>query len=230
MTPSLSIAIMHHPKRAERIPPLVASIGEGAPVTVVEDTNSDGNWPTAKRAWAAYPESATHHAVIQDDVLVCADFIATLQHLIRILPNHCIGLYCPRKVADTAANRGHSWALLRYGVWGQGFLMPTSWFRACLDWNAANLTEQVFIGDDTRVGYWLQAANTPTWLTVPSLIEHDAPSDSLLGYGNSRRVARRFIGTEGRGLERNWHLGLVDPASDTSPHAVPDEFLKRPGE
>ncbi|MEE3918910.1 Gfo/Idh/MocA family oxidoreductase [Micromonospora sp. BRA006-A] len=90
----LSVAIMHHPRRRERIPPLVRDCALTA--RVVTDPDPDGvpsPLRTAKVAWRAVADGATHHLVLQDDIRLIRSFATQVHRAIAARPEHGISLY-----------------------------------------------------------------------------------------------------------------------------------------
>lgn len=67
MTPTLSVAIMAHPKREAMVADLLTRLDREVPV--VWDQINDRH-DTGARAMEAFDPACTHHLVIQDDVAV----------------------------------------------------------------------------------------------------------------------------------------------------------------
>ena len=130
----ISVAIMHHPRRADRIPSLLASCAPLAAQVIVDPDPSGTPSPlrTAKRAWAAVPDEATHHLVLQDDVRLSAGFAAHLADAIRARPRYAVALHSnwnsPQNsyLVRRAAAAGSAWAPLSHTEWipTQGLVLP----------------------------------------------------------------------------------------------------------
>lgn len=196
----LSIAVMHHPKRAHMLPALLDAIG--APATVITDHDSAGVWPTARRAWEAYDAEATHHLVIQDDVQLCRNFHQAAVNALTAQHRSPVTFYANRKHIETAAANGVNWAVIPDGVWGPAFCLPTQHIKPWLVW-CDEYVAPSFKHDDERLAMYLLSIEEPVWCTVPSLAEHLCATESLLGQGNKNRVARRYIG-DADPLEIKW--------------------------
>lgn len=212
----LSVAVMHHPKRAhmiERVANGISSNGRDN-VTIVEDTYSEGLMATARRAWHAFPFDATHHLVLQDDVAVCRDFVRSVCKVITHKPRDPIGLYAPRKVIEEARAAGSAWAVINDGVWGQAVLLPVPLWRMFFLWCDLHFNGDAYPHDDIRLMLFCLSKGLPVWTTVPSLVEHLCPSDSIIGYSNANRVARWFIGEHVSGTTVDWSKGLQSPPVD----------------
>jgi len=102
MTIKLSVAIMTHPARAGLIPQLVKRLGPRTPRQIISDVTSQGVWRTARRAWEAAPRHATHHLVLQDDVVPCRKFYQAALDAIGAVPDRPISFYANRKVITAA--------------------------------------------------------------------------------------------------------------------------------
>lgn len=207
---TVSLAIMHSAFSKHRQGLLAKLLErltcEGLPeqLTIHSDaSHSKFPWTQAKAGWYAGLEGgASHHCLIQDDVLTCADFVATLERMAEVLPDQVISLYCPRKLAREAYDRGERWALVKDGSWGQGIMMPRNLLLEFLEWEQANIYPEC-PHDDSRVAMWLIETNRPAWVCVPSLVQHLAPTNSEMGYNMSGKVATVFSGSIS-GLAWHW--------------------------
>ncbi len=222
MNPHVTVAVMHHPSRADRIPRLLARLGHPDRVHLITDHESAGIWPTARRCWEAAPPESTHHLVIQDDVLICDDLIPTMETVARILPEQVIAPYSNRSATDQERLQGNAWVRLP-GVWGQATMLPTPHIPDFLSWVDRHIRPE-YKHDDRRVTFWLGATNRSAWAMIPSVVEHDAPSDSLVGHSDRRRTARHFLGEHVSGTRVNWTRGVVGARRIGSARRVPPEF------
>jgi len=230
---TLSVSIMGHPSRAERIEALQARLGKRVPVSM--DTGGEGAWRVGRRAWSSAGE-ADYHVVLQDDVLVCEDFIASAEqalwsvrhalvadHRASTLP---VCFYANRKVVTTAREGGSSWALIPDGLWGQAICLPTHLVGGMLLWCDEN-TRDDFYSYDARITLWALSEGLPALVTVPSLVEHDEPSGSLMGHNNKKRVARWFIGEDVSGLPVDWSAGVYTDRIPRGGSISFDSFAKQ---
>ena len=79
-------------------------------------------------------------------------------------------------------------------MWGQAQCLPVEMVEPFLRWERDTWLDVEYGWDDFRLRLWLAMQGMWSWATVPSLVEHGAPSQSLIGNGGSQRVARRFAG------------------------------------
>ncbi|MFI9556366.1 hypothetical protein [Nonomuraea endophytica] len=181
----LSVAVMYHPSRETAAKALAAQCAELSPRLVADPDPTGPPSPlrTAKRAWAACPAEATHHLVLQDDVVLAKDFVAHLKAAIRQRPGHGIALYVNRNsprnsyLFRRAAALGVPWAPLSRHEYTPtlGFLLPAGHARAL----AARLAEvpDEFRDDDEVVTVFCRERGVRVVAVVPSLIDHgDLPS------------------------------------------------------
>lgn len=171
----LSTVIMTHPARADRARALADELAKLSPVLVV-DTGEPGrgNLGNAVRAWAAAGDDATHHLVLQDDVIPCAGFAEQLRRAVRARPDDAVSLFCEwgsrtAGLVRVAAWQGWSWArAVDVYTPSQGLVLPR---QAALDF-AARVTDPAG-ADDLALSAHLRATGRRTVVTVPHLVEHD---------------------------------------------------------
>lgn len=195
-------------REMHREPPLVVP-GIG----IIEDKQRQGCWPTARRALQygirCSALGATHHVMLQDDVVLCPDFLSQVRAAVSRCSNVPIALFARRKVISEARQQGSSWAVIPDGIWGQGYCLPSQFISPFLRWEAEHIAPD-FKHDDSRLAMFLLEHQRPVWATVPSLVEHALPSNSLLGQSNKGKVATWFCGH--RKLDRDhWTKGWQTP-------------------
>ncbi|MFE4518038.1 NAD-dependent epimerase/dehydratase family protein [Kitasatospora sp. NPDC056783] len=91
----LSGAVMTHPKRVEAAT-LIAETDTAGRVRVVTDPEPEGP-PTALRsaalAWDSVAPDATHHLVLQDDVVLAEGFFAYAEQVAAAVPHEAVAFY-----------------------------------------------------------------------------------------------------------------------------------------
>jgi hypothetical protein len=191
----LSVAVMHHPSRSALIPDLVQRC---LPLTarVIEDPDPLGRpsaLRTAKVAWAAIADGATHHLVIQDDVLPVPGFADQLLAAISQRPEDgvtlCVNWNSPHNsyLTRRAALAGSSWGPLSPFEWipTLGLALPAE-AAAALAAKLAELADDSFWGDDDEaIIDFCKQRGLRVVSTIPHLVDHtDMPSlagNELLG-------------------------------------------------
>ncbi len=180
----LSTVVMAHPRRraeATRIQHEYPEMG----IRVVYDPEPDGlpaTLRTARAAWAAVDADATHHLVLQDDVLLCADFPRVVGQALTVAPEGAIALFVSWSMTTAQAIRlaaltGASWTRLQDG-WTptQALVLPAAWAREFAE-VAADLSDTE--PDNRAMHAFLAERGRETYVSIPNLVEH-APTESLL--------------------------------------------------
>jgi hypothetical protein len=181
----LSMVIMAHPRRREQACRLQRQYPE-LNARVVFDPDPNGppsTLRTARAAWAAVDEGATHHLVLQDDVILCQDFPAAVADAIKVGPSPAMSLFASASMASAQAIRlaalvGASWTRLVDGwVPTQALVLPAAWAREFADY-AADVDDS---RPDNRVmSAFLSQKRAETYVTIPNLVEHGQARSLLL--------------------------------------------------
>lgn len=183
-------------------------------VHVTWDDSGAGPWQNWRRAWqAGRPDASTHRVVLQDDVLVCDDFPATMAALAAARPDAFVSGFLPRKSVDRARLQGVRWVSCRRFLWAQCVMMPTGLGEEMLRWvdaaEGAGSTADWRHHDDVRMGAFLASRGLPAWVPVPNVVEHvgDAIGGSTLGHNGpaARRRARSWLGEANEGRKLSWY-------------------------
>ena len=156
---TISGALMHAPFSTERghhMAGLLDSMGRDniqsllVNFSVIEDWKAEGCWPTAKRAWLLGLEiKATHHFIIQDDIIVCDDFLLGLHKILMANPTNIVSLMSMPRKAFQNLDENIRWGVAE-GVWGQGVVMPHETLSEFLVWEQENVNPD-FKQDDCRI-------------------------------------------------------------------------------
>ena len=219
----LSIAIMSVPQRAEHVRTMVGRLGQqisaaratGLDVVgthVFVDSDRRGPWYSWRGAWETHrPLGSTHHVVLQDDVLFCADLPATLWRMAEARPGEVISGFLPRKSVDTAVAKARRWVRTRRFLWAQCVMMPTQLGDEALRWiDAREETEAAAEWrehDDVRLAAFLTARRLHVFVPVPHPVEHIGDElGSVMGHNftPAKRRARAWLGEEARGAHLEW--------------------------
>lgn len=211
------------------------SSNPGARIRVVTgDRVLKSVWATARNAWwwglAEGPEF-THHCVLQDDVIVCRDFVATLERLVTYLPDALIVPYLGatgREPFAKARQRGVHW-LYGGSLSGQAVLLPQHRARELLAWTDRYVRPE-YPWDDQLYSAWCETWTETWWHTAPSLVQHGYVRSTFGHPSGERARSPWFAGVETSGLSYDWSLGLDQPVRNIRHLSMREwQRLLRPG-
>lgn len=227
----LSVSVMAHPRRAAWANDLARHLG-GVPV--VWDRQND-RWETGRRSLLAFEASADHHLVVQDDAILCKDFLPAVERAAAAAGEHPIGLYVGRvrphqttitPAVELALRKSAPW-LSGYGpFWGVAIVIPTAHILDLVRWGDEHPSIPNY---DRRIEAWYTARRVDCWYTVPSLADHRSVQEnpSLIAGRNGDRQAHVFCGDRSA-LEIDWSLPPI-PIPGGSMNATTHTLLSEPG-
>ncbi|MFJ3842203.1 hypothetical protein ACIPY6_42875 [Streptomyces sp. NPDC090054] len=198
----MSVAIMTHPARSAMARSLVGLLG--GDVRVVTDPEPGGApnpLRTSVEAWAAFGEGATHHLVLQDDVVPSGELLSVARDAAARFPRSAVAFYTNWDGPDGAVVRvgalaGAGWVSAIDDVY-----TPTLALMLPVD-HAARFSEEArpLVStrreDDAVMLDYLERHGVPVLLSVPNLIEHQG-TESIAGNSGERwRSACVFRGAD----------------------------------
>lgn len=155
---------------------------------------------------------ASHGCILQDDVLVCQNFLVAVERIRDVHPDIPICLFVSGRKTHTLKNYHKAVrSKLRYSpLWFQDFapvvavLWPREKVQEFLEWSKdAKLPGMPNPrSDDAVVGSWMKFTRQTILATVPSLVQHpddtpsvkwSAESNVPSGYGNRASKAFMYI-------------------------------------
>ncbi|GAA0936951.1 hypothetical protein [Nonomuraea longicatena] len=185
----LSTVVMHHPARAPLLADLLPACAKLDPRVIPDPRPDDFASPlrTAKAAWAAVADDATHHLVLQDDVRLADDFAGQLLGLLAGHPGRALTLYTswhtPQNsyLVRLATALGAALAPLSAGEWTPtlGLVLPAARARELAVFLAR--FPDVVRDEDWLVLTYLRGLGAPVMATVPHLLDH-TESGTLAGH------------------------------------------------
>jgi hypothetical protein len=203
MTVQLSGAIMAHPSRRAAAEALSAVL-RGTPVVYDPRPGGSNSLVTALAAWASHPPGATHHLVVQDDVLATPALLDELAHAAGLFPDAALAAYANwdsfnGAVARLAVAAGAGWVeAVRWEHFPTlAAVLPAARLGAFLEFatDAAN----VHFEDDEVLFDFLRMTGTPAYVSAPALVEHGALASVA---GNDLRRAAVHAGGAPLGARR----------------------------
>jgi hypothetical protein len=171
----LSFAITAHPSRSDYLPHLLERIPDAS--VIVDDGR--GNWATTRRAWEHHDPEADHHVIIQDDAVLCRDFVERAHDALTDA-HAAYSLYLGqelqamrRRAAGQYAKGTHTVELDRL-YWGVAISLPVEHIAPMLKWTAGYKVPKHWEGrrSDGRVGKYLEHHSVPILYPLPSLVDH----------------------------------------------------------
>jgi hypothetical protein len=206
---SVSFAVMAHEDRRGYVDELRAQLPAG---TRVEWDENRDRWDTGRRALLAFDLAAEWHVVVQDDAVLCVDFVGQARAALAELGER------PGPVSFYAGATNLVWetstanAMVRARRAGARWIEGSGpWWGPALAIRTADLPELIERCDkmtddaayDRRVGRYFRWLKRPCLYTVPSLVNHrDGPS--LIWNGRAPRTWSRRAAYHEPGGNEAW--------------------------
>jgi hypothetical protein len=194
----LSIAIVHAPwgkGRGESLQRLVESLWNGVKpglhIFKSEGPRRTDEWANEIYAWALDRKSDL--LVLEDDALLCPQFLDVLGAIREANPDRLCNLYNAHPSALDLAAKGVSAYTTLDWMTGVAQLIP---WRVLLDftwWRGHVLRKGAVetIKADTLLGLYAAVSGERVWHPIPTPVDHDDSLASL--YGNSKSPMRRSL-------------------------------------
>lgn len=178
-------------RREEMVEYLLDKLGD---VPVLYD-EGQGIWANRVQATMAYDPNATHHLVLQDDAILCHDFVNEVQQLIDKKPNHAFSLYFGDRVRtrQTALDNldAGGWEQCWFS-WGLAIVLPVPIIESAIAYGERQT--DISAHDDTRLARFMKSRQHPVWYPLPSLVDHRVSKSLMENSEGSKRVAVKFLG------------------------------------
>lgn len=215
----LSCSIMGHPARSGEVDELTAALGREVPIYWDQEGPPSGDadrvWRTARGAWMLADPAADWHVLIQDDAILCPDFLAGMEVALDHVPADAVvspylgtGRTVPIRweaLARAADTTVASWVRSHKLMWGVCIALPV----AAIPEMIRRSDTRAGITDDMRVAGWAEHTGREVWYPWPSLVDHRLVP-SLTKHRARDRVARRWH--SGSALHLDWSGEVVtDP-------------------
>lgn len=194
---SMSVSVMGHPSRQHFIDLLLPQL-PGA--EVVLDRIGD-RWDTGRRALLAHVGTGSEWSlIVQDDALLCRDFLPAAQKAAQAAGERPVSLYIGslrphqrtiRPALKEARKTRTPWIACRGPYWGVGLVIPTAHIPDLVAWSDKLRNIHNY---DRRIERWYTRQRIACWYTVPSLVDHRpvAENPSLVKGRDGDRRAHYF--------------------------------------
>jgi len=191
---TLSVAIMAHPSRAKFVDALLPQL-PGA--VVVWDEKQD-RWDTGRRSMLAFDLTADWHLVVQDDAILCRDFLAQVRRALAELATGPVSFYCGTtakfghlrsgEALRQAHRSGQHWLRAPGPYWGPAVAVRVADIPAMIEW--CDLRPDV-PNYDRRMSRYFLSIDRPCWYSVPCLVNHRVgPGNHSLIPGRGHSMGR----------------------------------------
>lgn len=193
----LSAVVMTHPARIDEARRL-RELHPDLELHLVCDPSPERkgyNLDAARAAWSAVADGATHHLVIEDDVLLCQGFLDRLMALIAVQPLAAISLFAEwasltASLARMAAMHGTAFAeVVDLHMPHLGLVLPAGVARG---FNAFAATAIGPKACDIVMLRYLRRTGVHRYVSIPSLIEH-RQLPSIVDPHNDRQGRRHAV-------------------------------------
>lgn len=167
---NISVRLMGVPERMEHIKKLVTQLNIPEEMVFI-DPEHKGVIYNAKRAWLAETDKP-FTLVIQDDCVVCDNFLYYCNKAIRAYPKAIFSLFPFQFTSyQQLMRRGYLPTVSPYVttnlVCGCAILMPTEYVKPCIESWPADAK-----GDDISIQYWAEKTNKCVLTTIPVMVQH----------------------------------------------------------
>lgn len=200
----VDVKIMAVKPRREMVLKMCEQLGLSEEKTVIYDDrpNGGGTLYTCRKCWESpIPEGVTHRLVLQDDVLLCDDFLEIMNKIANVHPEMIFTLFCPRVRFEDALPDSPYVIIKGWNTWGPGNMMPVSYIKPMFEFVDAELGSD-FPFDDGIYSWWAKREKVYIATTIPSTVQHLCPTESTLGYNNKNKITKVWNGKDLSGV--NW--------------------------
>jgi hypothetical protein len=196
----LDVKIMGVKKRADLISDLLGRLGLDISYVVLDDRGFAGGgdaWYNAKRAWLSpVPEGVTHRLVLQDDVMVCDNFLKICNKIINVFPDVIFTLYGGTWIKPQYRKNDSPYVNVRgCGIGGVATIIPVEHISKMMVWSDKVLGED-YKHDDGRIGFYALCNGVKILGTIPDLTDHRPVDTCIRGHNRKDRVSKSWIGED----------------------------------
>lgn len=203
------IKIMAVKPRRNMVLKMLEKMGLEEEDTVIYDDRPSGGGTlyTCRKCWEApVPDGVTHRLVLQDDLLLCNDFVSIINRIVNVQPDFIFSLYCSRVSLEERSPKTPYMIIKGVNAWGQGMLMPVQHIKPMFEFADRELGKD-FPYDDGIYIWYAREVGIPIATTIPSTIQHLCPTESTLGFNNRKKISKVWIGEDIS--DYNWESPLV---------------------
>lgn len=188
-SPKISITIAHaehRPERRETLERMQQQLWEVSRVDCTPGKPHEWSLAQWKRGLEGEP---THCCYLNDDLILCDDFVEVLGNVVKARPTHVINLYNAHPAAHFAKSKGAHWLTSPEGLIGNAYVIPADVMREFLTWRETCVVPEAVtaLSEDQLINLYVMFRRALVWHTVPALVDHDTTVPSLFGNTQIRR-------------------------------------------
>lgn len=211
----LSISVQAHVSREVFFPYLKENLGDA--VFSIDDGKL-GVWGNRKAATLLADKDSKYTLVVQDDALLCKDFIKKTEDFIKKMDEkfprevHAFQLFHGYRRHfdqrdDMFEAKQNGFVKRRFLAWGVAIVIPTNLIPDMLKFCDRMTIPQ----DDTRMKRWLAERGIPTIWPIPCLVDHRRAHDTptLVRGPNKDRFSPYFIDSESFGETNDYGIPKI---------------------
>lgn len=186
----LDVKIMAHPSRKDCVDQILNQLEMDESIVSYDDRDNGGDAIyVAEKAWKQPIQNRiTHRLVLQDDVLLCNDFLKVASKIINDIPDVCISLYNGIQ-NDVRLDKTNPYTKVNE-LCGCGIILPVKHIEDCWNWINSQPESNYCRRDDEMIRRYCIVHGIEIYSTLPLTIQHlgDTEYKSLLNveYGYDR--------------------------------------------
>lgn len=172
---TFDIRIMAHPSRRDNVLKVLKQLGADESIVIYDDRENGGDaLYTARKAWlSTFDSNVTHRLVLQDDVLLCDNFLEIVKDIINTLSDNVISLFSTIPV-DLVKRKKCCYK--KYdNLSGVAIIMPVIYIKDCWKWIDENRND--CLCDDIMISKYCNKHGIKTYTTIPSIAQHLGDTD-----------------------------------------------------
>lgn len=167
---------MGHESRRDFFPHLIEQLGD-VPLSIdkgkLGSKDNLGIWGNCKRAWSMHDMNSDYAITIQDDAILCKDFIESAIDFIVTHPNEAYQFYWGNDYEPTDEEKLKGF-VKRDMAWGVAICLKTDIIEEMIRFGNGYQAWQ----DDVKIKHFLKSKGIKTLFPIPCLVNHRKLSEN----------------------------------------------------
>ena len=186
----VDVRIMACRERKHLVDDMLKKLNMNEDIVIWADEEDNNAMKTARKTWLSHVgNGVTHRLVLQDDLLLCNGFYDYVVRIASKHPNEIINLYNSRiqfedRKLDTPYIRING-----YGIYGQAIMMRVDYIKKMFE-QIDSVLGKNYPHDDCAIGVFAGLNKIDVISTIPSLVQHLCPTESLLKFNDRRKISK----------------------------------------